>query len=539
MPPDASAPPRRGPGGLLRGTARRVVEWALRPVLDSIAARHEALAAALEASARRLEETGEHFRAELRADLTRAREDAALQIAGVRSDLTAQQRDVSASLDQLSADQRALSGALGELQRHVEIRQDQAGAELGDLRSALLATRGDLETVSGRAFPELQEQVASLDVRTDGALASLQTELEVVRDQRLPLVETGQSALHGDLASLLAEVEGVRDRRLPQLEQAGERLHGALAHLQAELERLRDATHPALVTRVEQTHLALAGVQRLAEELRDARLPALAGRLDALVGRLHEELASVGGLVERLAAGEPLRVAAVQEVEALLPEAMRAASRAFADTFRGSTEEISGRLAEHVTRLRDRSPVVEVGCGRGEMLRLLQQAGVDARGIDSDPAMVAACHRQGLAVTEGDALQVLRDLPPGSLGAVVAIHVLEHLSPSAWMCVVEASARALRPGGMLLVECPNPDSLRVGAGLFWVDPTHRLPVHPDALAFVARAVGLEVREVRLAHEFPPEQRLARTGQSPDVHELAARLDAWLSGPRDFILVAVR
>ena len=107
------------------------------------------------------------------------------------------------------------------------------------------------------------------------------------------------------------------------------------------------------------------------------------------------------------------------------------------------------------------------------------------------------------------------------------------------MGIVEAAARALRPGGLLLVECPNPESLRVGAGLFWVDPTHRLPVHPDALAFVARAVGLEVRQVRLAHEFPPEQRLARAGQSAEVHELAERLDAWLSGPRDFILVAVR
>jgi len=153
--------------------------------------------------------------------------------------------------------------------------------------------------------------------------------------------------------------------------------------------------------------------------------------------------------------------------------------------------------------------------------------------------MVAACQRKGLAVTEGDVLQVLRDLPPGSLGAVAAIHVLEHLPPSVWMGVIEASARALRPGGMLLVECPNPDSLRVGAGLFWVDPTHRSPVHPDALAFVARAVGLQVREVRLAHEFPPEQRLARGGQAPEVRELAERLDAWLSGPRDFILVAVK
>ena len=446
---------------------------------------------------------------------------------------------MSASLDQLAADQRALSAALGELQRHLETRHDQAGVELGDVRSALLATRSDLEALSDRAFPELQVQVAAVDARAGQALVALQADLELVRDQRLPLLEGGQASLHGDLAALLQEVEGLRDRRLGQVEQAGERLHAALAHLQGELERLRDETHPALVVRFEEAHLALTGVQRLAEELRDARLPALAGRVDALVGRLHEELASLGGLVERVTAGEPLHVETVPEVEASLPEAMRAASRAFADTFRGSTEEISGRLAEHVPLLLDHSPVLELGCGRGEMLRLLQQAGVDARGVDSDPAMVAACQRQGLAVVDGDVLAILQAQPAGSLGAVVAVHVLEHLSSAVWMCVVEASARALRAGGMLLVECPNPDSLRVGAGLFWVDPTHRSPVHPDAVAFVARAVGLEVRQVRLVHGFPPEQQLARAGQAPEVRELAERLDAWLSGPRDFILVAVR
>ncbi|MCU0291963.1 MAG: methyltransferase domain-containing protein [Thermoanaerobaculaceae bacterium] len=516
----------------MRGAARRVVEWALRPVLDNIAARHDALATALEISTRRLEEAGEQLRSELGVELARVQDDASRQDAVHR-------REVSASLDQLAADQQALSGALGELQRHLETRQDQAGVELGELRGALIATRGDLEAVSDRAFPELQGQVAAVDARTGQALVALQADLELVRDRRLPLLEGGQASLHADLAALLQEVEGLRDRRLGQVEQAGERLHAGLAHLQGELERVRDETQPALAARLETTHLALTGVQRLAEELRDARLPALAGRLDALVGRLHEELASQGGLVERLVAGEPLRVEAIPQVETALPEAMRAASRAFADTFRGSTEEISGRLAEHLPLLRDRSPVLELGCGRGEMLRLLQQAGVDARGVDSDPAMVAACQRQGLAVAEGDALELLRAQPEASLGAVVAVHVLEHLPPAVWMSVVEAAARALRTGGVLLVECPNPESLRVGAGLFWVDPTHHSPVHPDALAFVARAVGLEVREVRFAHEFPSEQQLARVGQTPEVRELAERLDAWLSAPRDFVLVAVR
>jgi hypothetical protein len=73
--------------------------------------------------------------------------------------------------------------------------------------------------------------------------------------------------------------------------------------------------------------------------------------------------------------------------------------------------------------------------------------------------------------------------------------------------------------------------------LFWADPTHRAPVHPDALAFVAKAVGLEVVEVRRLHPFPPDQALANSAQPEPVRELASKLDAWLSGPRDFLLVA--
>jgi hypothetical protein len=77
----------------------------------------------------------------------------------------------------------------------------------------------------------------------------------------------------------------------------------------------------------------------------------------------------------------------------------------------------------------------------------------------------------------------------------------------------------------------------VGAGLFWVDPTHRAPIHPYALAFVMRALGLEVIETRMLHPFPPEQNLANPAQPAPVHELASRLDAWLSGPRDFMVLA--
>ena len=391
-----------------------------------------------------------------------------------------------------------------ELQRHLEKRLDETSAVLEDVRGAYLATRSEFEQVRDRTVPEL---TARLDLLGEAGAAA-QPGVEPPHDGRLAYVEQALTVLRKTAEALQNELESLRDGRVPRVE-------GDLLHMQH----------------------AVEAVQTLGEELRDQRLPALSARTDVLVERLHEELSALGGLVDRLAQGEPLRVAVEPDVEAKVPAAVAAASMRFVDSFRGERAEILGRVSEYVSLLKSAAPVLEIGCGRGELLEVLREAGVEVRGVDNDPAMVAACHRLGLAAEEGDALEALRTQKAKSLGGVVAIHVFEHLPAAAWMSVVEAAAVALRPGGLLLVECPNPDSLRVGAGLFWVDPTHRAPVHPQALAFAMRALGLEVVETRLLHPFPAEQALANPSQPEAVRELAGRLDAWLSGPRDFLVVA--
>lgn len=504
----------------------RPLAWALRDALDDLSRRAETRA-------------GEVARREARCvgeEVSRRLDDLRRDLGG---DLAAVQRDVSASLEQLGRDQQGLSEAIGRLQRHLETRLDQVAGEVADLRGAWAATAADVHRLAAQALPGLQERVEDVERRFDGAIKTLQAEVEAVRDQRLEQVEKAQARQHAAAVALTAEVEALRDGRLPQLEGSAAALHAALQALLGEFELVRDHRLPAAVQRLDDLAASLAGVQALAEDVRDRRLPALAARLDVLVARLHEELAETAGLVDRLICGEPLRVSASPAVEASLPTAMLAASRVFADTFRGSEEEISARVGEHVEVLRNQGPVLDCGCGRGELLRQLVAAGVEASGVDSDPAMVEACRRAGLFVAEGDAVAFLAAQPPGSLGGVVALHLVEHLPAAAWMRLVEAAARALRPGGVLLIESPNPESLRVGAGLFWIDPTHRQPVHPDALAFVARAVGLRIESVRLAHPFPPEQLLAREGQAPELRALAERLDAWLSAPRDFVLLATR
>jgi len=432
-------------------------------------------------------------------------------------------------------DQRAgqHTRALAELRTHVETRLDDSVTALEDLRRAYLATRTEFEDVRERRLRELG---AALDgaVRT---AAALQAELESLRDARVPRVESDLGALQSGAAALGREVESLRDGRVPRVEGDLAALQKGAVTLQDEIVSLRDGTLPKAKAEVAALQRALGGVQKLAEELRDDRLPALSGRTDALFERMHEGLTVVAGLAERLAQREPLTVVAAPELEARIPAAVAAASGRFADAFRGARGEILGRAADHVALLAGAAPVLDLGCGRGELLEALREAGIEARGADSDAAMVAACRRLGLAADETDAVSALRAVAPSSLGGVTAIHLVEHMPASGWMELIEAAAAALRPNGRLLVETPNPESLRVGAALFWTDPTHRVPVHADALAFVAKAVGLEVVEVRRVHPFPPEQALARPGQPEALREVAARLDEWLSGPRDVLVVA--
>jgi SAM-dependent methyltransferase len=414
-------------------------------------------------------------------------------------DVDAMRADLEDARSTLEREARARE----ELKLHLEKRLDDTSAVIEDVRGAFLATRGEFEEIRDQAVPELAVRLGELYE----SAGSLQNEVVAVRDQRLPQAEQARTLLHTTAKTLQMELESLRDERLPRVE-------NDLMNLQR----------------------AMEAVQTLAEELRDQRLPSLSARTDALVDRLHEDLSALGGMVDRVVQHEPLHVALEPEVEAKIPAAMAAASRTFMDTFRGERAEILGRAAAYLPLLAEAGPVLDLGCGRGELLEVLRDAGVEARGVDNDPAMVAACRTLGLAATEGDALETLRGQKRGRLGGVTALHVFEHLPAAAWMSIVEAATSALRSGGLLLVESPNPDSLRVGAGLFWVDPTHRMPVHPQAVAFVMRALGLEVVETRLVHPFPPEQALADASQAEPVRELAGKLDAWLSGPRDFMVL---
>lgn len=225
--------------------------------------------------------------------------------------------------------------------------------------------------------------------------------------------------------------------------------------------------------------------------------------------------------------------------------------RTFQDKFRGGEREIAERMQSYVDVFREPpGRVVDLGCGRGEFVALLGEAGIDAVGVEINAAEVATGVEHGLDIVHADLFDWLGDQEPESLGGVFLAEVIEHLPPPDWTRFVDLAASRLAAGGKLLVETINPESLYAYARAFVIDPTHTRPVHPELLAFLCRRAGLHEIDVRYQAEVPEEQRVAplepEKAGSPAAVELAREINYRIEkinrlccAPQEYALVATR
>ena len=203
----------------------------------------------------------------------------------------------------------------------------------------------------------------------------------------------------------------------------------------------------------------------------------------------------------------------------------------FEERFRGSPEDVAAGQSFYLDFLRGvRGPVLDVGSGRGEFLRLLRDRGVVARGIEVNPLSVEASRREGLEVAEGDALDLLGKTPAQSLGGVVAFQVVEHWPPAVIYRFLREARRVLLPGGILILETINSDSLSA-LRAFFLDPTHVRPVAPEALEFLVGAAGFTDARVEYRSPLPDQDRLAESTAND------AKLNRLLYAPQDYALIA--
>lgn len=321
------------------------------------------------------------------------------------------------------------------------------------------------------------------------------------------------------LVNRAGEAEGERQRNFNVA------LLDLVADLRRNIEAVRDDLKrdlAAVQLDVRQADEALAAEVARLREL----IPVAAKRNDALIAALDQKIETVAvrvrdvtnPVVERGASSE-------QRAGDLL-------YRRLEDSLRGDVD-----IAHYVALARDHQPLLDVGCGRGELLDLCRAAGIDAHGFDTNERSVADLRARGFSATLTGVPECFTAIDDRSIGAVAALHVVEHLPVEVLFALFRQSARVLRLGGLLIIETPNAEALAVSASEFWRDPTHLAPRHPAALTLLGREHGFAVDEVRAIHPFPEGNRFVATeDDAPSVRALVDALNARLFGGQDLRLV---
>jgi 2-polyprenyl-3-methyl-5-hydroxy-6-metoxy-1,4-benzoquinol methylase len=209
--------------------------------------------------------------------------------------------------------------------------------------------------------------------------------------------------------------------------------------------------------------------------------------------RLVRQRASLARAVEHVSQSAPPDFASVDWLK-------------FAERFRGSEADIRARQEMYSSRFREHAPVLDIGCGRGEMLQIFRNAGISARGIDSNDDSIALCHTDGLDVEKADLFEYLSALPDASLGGVICCQVAEHLPQPRLPEMIQLVHAKLRAGGLVAIETPNPECLAIFATHFYIDPTHRHPIPPALASFYLEEAGfgrIEIERLSPAIESMP------------------------------------
>jgi 2-polyprenyl-3-methyl-5-hydroxy-6-metoxy-1,4-benzoquinol methylase len=245
----------------------------------------------------------------------------------------------------------------------------------------------------------------------------------------------------------------------------------------------------------------------------------------------REELVALSGLLEAMPESE----AGLSHVEVDY--------LGFEERFRGSKQVIESRQGEYLDYFFECGEILDIGCGRGEFLGMLQERGTSAQGVDLDAEMVARCREQGLTADCADAIEFLERQPDGAFGGVFMSQVVEHLSTEYLVALLDAISRKTSREAVLIVETINPESMPVLMRWFWLDPTHVRLVHPETLQYFIEQAGFAVKTVQFRRPVSDEERFPTlelesvpTDELKSYNDGIARINEKLFGHLDYFVV---
>lgn len=300
-----------------------------------------------------------------------------------------------------------------------------------------------------------------------------------------------------------------------------------LRDLRSEVAALREDLKKdisALQLDMRQADEALAGEVARVREL----LPVAAKRNDALIAAVDQKIETVAARL-RDATNLPA------ETGERRPATGDLLYRRLEDALRGAPD-----VDHYVQLAKDHQPAIDVGCGRGEFLLACRDAKIDAKGFDVNERSIADLKAKRIDATLAGVPDCFHGVADGTIGSILAMHVVEHIPVELLFALFANAARLLRPGGLLMIETPNAESLVASASDFWRDPTHLAPRHPAALTVLAREYGFAIDEIRAIHPLPEGNQLAvDESDSASVRRAIAVINERIFGPQDVRIVLRR
>ncbi len=218
----------------------------------------------------------------------------------------------------------------------------------------------------------------------------------------------------------------------------------------------------------------------------------------------------------------------------------------FESRYRGSEASISKLQSLYLPYFQGHPPVLDIGCGRGEFLELLQSKNIAATGIDINGDMIEICREKKLDVIQVDALSYLASCSPQHFGGIFAAQMVEHLpvhQVSQWL---KSVYRALKPGGVIVFESVNTASPHAVFNHYYRDPTHQQPIHPETYRFMTEIAGFENisltyldRDPQGLQDLVLSSEISEELQKPlsKLVETVRRLNEFVYAPADFAIRA--
>ncbi|HKZ81767.1 MAG TPA: methyltransferase domain-containing protein [Pyrinomonadaceae bacterium] len=478
-------------------------------------------------------------------------DDVAGRLTSYRESFTRLGVDMQAQIESLRDDQASnhevVLERVGDLTNYVEGRFNE---ETQERRQELWTLGQRLGETSSR----WQEELTSVGKRLDETFSRWQEELTSVGKR----LDEASSRWQKRLASVSEHLDKASYQWQEGLSDLGQRLGENISRWQEELVLARSELGERIsqLGKISAEHAASNTTLSARGDLLLERADSLSRQLDFVTKTAFDETARAFQKSQQVAAELALQARLVtnllNEVGARLPDGpleeaqlrtmvgekshlLDAFYASFDEQFRGSREGIMERLKVYLPYVQsektpEATPVLDVGCGRGEWLELLRQHGLPATGVDSNTVLIRQCRERALEVVEDDLLDYLRKLPDESIGTLTGFHIVEHLPLEVLIAFLNETMRVLRPGRPIIFETPNPRNVLVGSCNFYFDPTHQNPLPSEVLKFLVESRGFTGVDIL---PLNPSDEMPVAGDS----DLVARFNQYFYGPMDYGLVA--